>query len=54
LRRVRATGTMEAVDDPEATQVMLETLIDIRSEVHDLHVAILGEGDDEEETEEDT
>jgi hypothetical protein len=40
------------VDDPEATQLILETLFDIKIEVHDIHVAIFGE-DDGEETEAD-
>jgi hypothetical protein len=41
------------VDDPEATQLMLQTLFSIKAEVHDIHFALLG-GDDEEETEDDT
>jgi hypothetical protein len=41
------------VGDPEATQLMLETLFDIKWEVHDIHRAIFGGGDDDEETEED-
>jgi hypothetical protein len=42
------------VSDPEATQLMLETLIVIRAKVDDIHSAILGEENDEEETEEDS
>jgi hypothetical protein len=42
-----------AVDDPEATQLILETLFGIKVEVHNIHVAIFGE-DDEEETEADS
>jgi hypothetical protein len=40
------------VEDSEATQVILETLFDLRVAVFEIHDAILGE-DDEEETEED-
>jgi hypothetical protein len=41
------------VDDPEATELILEALFHIRAEVHEIHLAIFGEGDDDEETEED-
>jgi len=40
------------MDDTDATQVMLETLFDIKVAVYDIHDAILGENDDEEEAEE--
>jgi hypothetical protein len=42
------------VDDPEATQLMLETLFDIRAEVHEIHEAVVVGEDDDEEEEEDT
>jgi hypothetical protein len=41
------------VDDPEATQLVLQTLFSIKAEVHDIHSAIIGD-DDEEETEDDS
>jgi hypothetical protein len=41
------------VEDTEATQLMLETLFDVRAAVYEIHGAILGSDDDEEE-EEDT
>jgi hypothetical protein len=44
----------EAVDDPEATQLMLEALFVIRGEVGDIHNAVFGGGDDEEEAEADS
>ena len=39
------------VDDDEATTLMLETLFDIKVKVHEIHGAIFGEDDDEEEVE---
>ena len=39
--------------DEEATQLMLETLFDIRVAVWEIHRALFGEDDEEEETEED-
>jgi hypothetical protein len=42
------------VGDPEATQLMLEALFDIRSKVDDTHLSLFGEDDDEETTEADT
>jgi hypothetical protein len=44
---------MKPVDDPEATQLILEAVFHTRGEVHDIHRVIFGEDDDEEETEED-
>jgi hypothetical protein len=41
------------VEDPEATQLMLEALFDIRTAVHAIHDAIFGEDDGEEAEEED-
>jgi hypothetical protein len=43
---------MGTVDDTEATQLMLETLFEIRSRVRDLHAVIIGEEDDGEAQEE--
>jgi len=41
--------------DYEATHLMLETLFDIKIVVHEIHAGLFGdEGDEEEETEEDT
>jgi hypothetical protein len=37
----------EAGDDPEATQLILQLLFHIKAEVHDIHVAIFGGGDDD-------
>ena len=34
---------------PEAKQLILETLFDVRGNVRDIHRAIVGGGDDEEE-----
>jgi hypothetical protein len=44
------------VDDAEATQLMLETLFDIKVNVHEIHLAVVEpeEDDGEEEEEEDT
>ncbi len=42
------------MDDPEATELMLEALFDIRAEVHDIHKAVVEPEDDDEEEEEDT
>lgn len=39
-------GTLHAVDDTEATQPILESLFDIRTEVRDL-VSVLTEDDDD-------
>lgn len=40
-------------DDTEATQLMLETLFDIRVALYDIHDAILGEDEDGEAQEKD-
>jgi hypothetical protein len=43
------------VEDSEATQLMLEALFDIRSNVTEVHEEVVGpDEDDEEEEEEDT
>jgi hypothetical protein len=47
-------GIIGGVDDPEATQLMLETLFDIRAEVHEIHDAVVEPEDEDEEEEEDT
>jgi hypothetical protein len=39
--------------DEEATQLMLEALFDIKAAVFEIHQALFGEDDEEEETEED-
>ncbi len=39
--------------DGEATQLMLETLFEIKIVVHEIRDGLFGEDDDEEETEED-
>jgi hypothetical protein len=39
--------------DLEATRVILETLFDIRGAVFDIHAALFGNGDDDEEATED-
>jgi hypothetical protein len=44
---------MPETDDEEATQLMLEALFDIKAAVFDIHRALFGEDDEEEETEED-
>jgi hypothetical protein len=41
------------VPDDEATQLMLETLFDIRATVKEIHEAVVEPEDDDEETEED-
>ena len=50
LRPASDLGTMEAqaVSDPEATHLILQALFDIKADVHDIHGAIFGGGDDEE------
>jgi len=40
--------------DPEATRLTLETLLDIKWDVRDIHRAIFEGGDDEEEAEDDS
>ena len=40
--------------DEEATQLMLEALFDIKAAVFDIHRALFGEDDGEEETGEDS
>jgi hypothetical protein len=50
LRECGAAGTIKTVDDPEATQLMLEALFEIRGKVGEIHAAIFGGGDDEEES----
>ena len=43
------------MDDPEATQLMLETLFDIKVRVREIHEVVVDPEDDgEEEEEEDT
>jgi hypothetical protein len=51
-RLARAWGRRHhrTVDDPEATQLMLEALFEIRGKVGEIHAAIFGGGDDEEES----
>jgi hypothetical protein len=44
----------EAVDDPEATQLMLQALFDIKADVREIHWAIFGGGDHEDEPEDDS
>ena len=55
LRRRQGGGHHENVDeDTEVTQLMLETLFDIKVAVVEIHRALFGrDDDDEEETEED-
>jgi hypothetical protein len=50
--RPRVGGTIDVVDDPEAMQLVLETLFVIRADVRDIHRAIFMGGDDEEEEDE--
>jgi hypothetical protein len=42
-----------AESDEEATRLMLEALFDIKAAVFEIHKALFGEDDEEEETEED-
>jgi hypothetical protein len=53
LRRPPGERHHGSVEDPEATQLMLEALFDIRTAVHAIHDAIFGEDDGEEAEEED-
>ena len=39
--------------DEEATRLMLEALFDIKAAVYEIHQALFGDDDEEEETEED-
>lgn len=41
------------MDDSEATQLMLETLFDVRVAVYEIHDAVVEPEDDDEATEED-
>jgi hypothetical protein len=42
------------VDDPEATQLMLQTLFEIKADVREIHSAIFGGDDDEDQSEADS
>lgn|GEM_PF-6313164 len=42
------------MDDPEATQLMLETLFDIKATLREIHQSVVEPEDDDEEEEEDT
>jgi hypothetical protein len=41
------------VEDTEATQLILETLFDLRVAVYEIHDTVVGEDEDDEEEEED-
>jgi hypothetical protein len=49
-RRVEHHGDVE---DTEATQLILETLFDLRVAVYGIHDTVVGEDEDDEEEEED-
>jgi hypothetical protein len=51
LRKTYPSAEAVAVDDPEATSLILEALFEIRSSVREIRQYLL---DDEEEEEEDT
>ena len=54
LSRAVPVGTMKGMeDDAEATQLVLETLFDVRAAVYEIHDYLLGDDDGEEEEEED-
>jgi hypothetical protein len=44
----------KVVDDPEATQLILQTLFDIKADVRDIHDVIFGGGDYEDQPEDDS
>jgi hypothetical protein len=46
LRWLRRAGTIEIGGRPEATELILGCLFDIRAEVHEIHVAFFGRDDD--------
>ena len=46
-------GTIGSVEDSEATQLILETLVDMRIVLGEIHAAVVEPEDDDEETEED-
>jgi hypothetical protein len=50
LRRLEHHGDVE---DTEATQLILETLFDLRVAVYEIHDTVVGEDEDDEEEEED-
>ena len=52
LQIAASVPIMETVDDAEATQLMLETLFEIRWRVRDIHYAVAEDDDGEEEEEE--
>jgi len=58
LRRSRAVRHHGVVSDPEATQLVLEALFDVKAKVSEIHAVVVGmddeEDDGEEEEEEDT
>jgi hypothetical protein len=55
LRHTRCRCHHDRVEDTEATQLMLETLFDIRAAVYEIHDVVVAEDEgDEEEEEEDT
>jgi hypothetical protein len=54
LRSHDGVGTIDSVSDDEATQLILETLFDIRVRVKEIHEVVVESEDDDEETEEDT
>jgi hypothetical protein len=55
LRARSRRGTLDDVpeSDEEATKLMLEALLDIKVAVFEIHRALFGEDDEEEEAEED-
>ena len=53
LRPGPRMGTIGSVEDSEATQLLLETLFDMRIVLGEIHAAVVEPEDDDEETEED-
>ena len=53
LRAARPGPHNGVVEDPEATQLILQTLFDIRWRVDDIHAVVVGGDDDGEAEEED-
>ncbi len=52
LRIEESPGTIEHMEDDEATTLILEALFDIRVAVFDIHAVVFGADDEEEEEEE--
>ena len=53
LARTRVDGQPVEMEDPETTQLVLETLFDMRAVLYEIRTALIEPEDDDEEAEED-